>query len=272
MKYTDLREDQKEHFDTVVDYFGEDFPDDATYIGFDLDADVTVVLLKEDCMGNFYWDEITHLWKVDNCPTTNFYQIPDKPWYNPDEVSFKPKSRIDVIGQNGNDGEHYTKPKHLGCFEEVAKVIGEDRAEKELQKVIDCESCHDHDYSFLNGCLSEAFDWELAPQGYEFWSSIELEEMPEEKQPVRVPTGGKSDYYLVEIPIDAPTLEIDREKGVVRFMLEEYIRYGLNNDFDRGNICKANHRLGNKQGVSVEYDTNKIEHYNNRIRKTHKED
>ena len=79
------------------------------------------------------------------------------------------------------------------------------------------------------------------------------------------PTGGKSSYYLVEIPLDAPTLEIDEENGVVRFMLEEYIRYGLGNDFDRGNIAKANHRLGNKPGVAKEYDLNKINHYVDRI-------
>ena len=223
MKYTDLREDQKEHFDTVADYFGEDFPEDATHIDFDLDADVTGVLLKEDCMGNFYWDDFSHTWRVDNRPTTNFYQIPDKPWYNHDAVGF-----VDKVNMN----EHGTTLSY---------------------KVMDYKEPLKYQETKFKPCKDTIKVVEQV-----------VDDLPEKS----TPTGGKSDYYLVEIPIEAPTIEIDHENGVVRFMQEKYFKYVLGNDFDRGNIAKANHRLSKKLGVNIDYDFNKIEHYANRIRST----
>lgn len=76
--------------------------------------------------------------------------------------------------------------------------------------------------------------------------------------------GGKSGYYWVEIPLSK--VEINEEKGVVGFMLEEYIEHGLNNDFDQGNIAKCNHRIGKKAGNTDLYDVNKIDHSNQRLR------
>ena len=103
MKFTDLTKEQQEHFLGVVNFYGDGFPEDAEYVDFDLGA-----LLKEPWDGCPYiWNNNYRVWEVDENPTTNHYPVPDKPWYDPKDVAFKPKSRIDLIGQNGNDGEHY---------------------------------------------------------------------------------------------------------------------------------------------------------------------
>lgn len=75
--------------------------------------------------------------------------------------------------------------------------------------------------------------------------------------------GGSSDYYLVTLPEGAYTL--NEETGEVSFMLEEYIKYGLGNDFNQGNLAKANHRIGKKEGNTLEYDKNKMHHYVDRL-------
>lgn len=56
--------------------------------------------------------------------------------------------------------------KDVICFAEVAKVLGETQAQKELFKV-------------LNNCMFtdveniiQAFLWDETPQGYEFWSNV----------------------------------------------------------------------------------------------------
>ena len=77
--------------------------------------------------------------------------------------------------------------------------------------------------------------------------------------------GGSSSYYWVEIPLDR--VVVDEEKGTVGFMLEEYIKHGLGNDFDRGNLAKANHRVGKKSGNDVSYDVKKMHYYVDQIKK-----
>lgn len=88
MKYTDLTPEERKHFDSVVDYYGEDFPEDATHVDFDGDPDTDFLLLKETDEGAFFWDSFVEVWERDTYPAENYYQIPDKPWYNPDDVSF----------------------------------------------------------------------------------------------------------------------------------------------------------------------------------------
>ena len=77
------------------------------------------------------------------------------------------------------------------------------------------------------------------------------------------PSGKENSYYWVEMPINAVT--IDETNGTIGFMLEEYIKHGLDNDFDRGNLAKANHRLGKKQGNTEEYELDKMHYYVDRI-------
>lgn len=85
-----------------------------------------------------------------------------------------------------------------------------------------------------------------------------MEEIKKEKS-----CGDSSGYYWIEIPLDRVVVKNDR----VGFMLEEYIKFGLDNDFDRGNLAKANHRIGSKEGNSIDYDTNKMHYYVNQINK-----
>lgn len=74
--------------------------------------------------------------------------------------------------------------------------------------------------------------------------------------------GRSTSYYLTTLPEGAFTLN---EDGSVSFMIEEYIKYGLNNNFDQGNLAKANHRIGKKEGNTEEYDKNKMHHYVDRL-------
>ena len=70
--------------------------------------------------------------------------------------------------------------------------------------------------------------------------------------------GGSSSYYLVTLPEGSFSLNKD---GSISFMLEEYIKYGLSNNFDAGNLAKANHRFENKEGNTAKYEKNKMHHY-----------
>lgn len=73
--------------------------------------------------------------------------------------------------------EETMKPKDLVCFVEVAKVIGEENATIELQKVIDSSIDIDKSYE-----LPSAFVWEYSPQGTDFWSTIDRSKNPYPKQ------------------------------------------------------------------------------------------
>lgn len=57
------------------------------------------------------------------------------------------------------------KPRDLACFNRVADKIGEEKAEIELQKVIDSGITVNPNTDIL----AEAFHWELTPQGSKFW-------------------------------------------------------------------------------------------------------
>jgi len=59
------------------------------------------------------------------------------------------------------------KAKKLRCFKKVAKVIGEERAEEELEIVGDSGLTINTSYT-----LSACFHWYSSPQGYSFWDSI----------------------------------------------------------------------------------------------------
>ena len=67
-------------------------------------------------------------------------------------------------------------PRSMACFDEVAKVIGEDKAEEELQKVLDCDAKYiDLD---VDKPLIQAFEWSLTPQGGSFWAAISCDVNP----------------------------------------------------------------------------------------------
>lgn len=67
-------------------------------------------------------------------------------------------------------------PRNLGCFEEVANVIGEECAEEELQKVIDLGLIDDFDVELE---LLQAFRWSESSQGDYFWDCIHDGDVPD---------------------------------------------------------------------------------------------
>ena len=71
-------------------------------------------------------------------------------------------------------------PRSLGCFEEVANVIGEDAAEYELQRVIGCDLVGEE---WRERKTIATFIWSDTPQGSGFWFSVNDGEYPENYQP-----------------------------------------------------------------------------------------
>ena len=72
-------------------------------------------------------------------------------------------------------------PRSMACFNEVAKVIGEDKAEEELQKVLGCDVKHlglDVDKPLI-----QAFEWSLTPQGGSFWAETSCDINPYPVEP-----------------------------------------------------------------------------------------
>tara|TARA_Y100000593_G_scaffold94032_1_gene191288 strand:- start:65892 stop:66449 length:558 start_codon:yes stop_codon:yes gene_type:complete len=67
-------------------------------------------------------------------------------------------------------------PRSLGCFQQVADVIGEEAAEVELQKVIDYEGAV---WINLEEDLVDSFVWDATPQGGRFWDNIDDGYIPE---------------------------------------------------------------------------------------------
>jgi hypothetical protein len=80
-------------------------------------------------------------------------------------------------------------------------------------------------------------------QMYEYWDE-------EGQNPTKIKSdGGPSEYY--DFPEGCNTLND----------LIEYKRMS----FAQGNIFKAAYRLGNKEGISLEYDLEKIKYYADRL-------
>lgn len=102
-----------------------------------------------------------------------------------------------------------------------------------------------------------------------YWSLVPIPKGNSKHDNQKEPSGSANSYYWIEIPLDR--VKIDQDKGVVGFMLEQYIKYGLGNDFDRGNLCKANHRIGRK-GNSKEYEISKMHYYVGQIDKNFEEE
>lgn len=73
------------------------------------------------------------------------------------------------------------KPKDLGCFEQVAKVIGKKQAKIELKKVLNTKDhCSDGGfYDITSRDLDWAFYWKNTTQGNSFWNSIDDGNVPE---------------------------------------------------------------------------------------------
>lgn len=79
------------------------------------------------------------------------------------------------------------KIEQMKCFDEVAKVIGAEKARRELFKVVEKFEPNiyyktNYDYETLMGLpLLDAFCWDVSPQGHDFWEAIECGENPYEE-------------------------------------------------------------------------------------------
>lgn len=63
-------------------------------------------------------------------------------------------------------------PRMLSCFDEVAEILGEERAEYELYRVIDrCESLTGENCDPTKRLL-ECFVWSKSPQGHDYWMDV----------------------------------------------------------------------------------------------------
>lgn len=84
---------------------------------------------------------------------------------------------VDGSTQEGDTmGTNKLTPRSLGCFRQVADVIGEEAAEIELQKVIDHDGTVWLDTSEM---LVDAFGWNNTRQGCAFWDMIDDGLLPE---------------------------------------------------------------------------------------------
>ena len=83
-------------------------------------------------------------------------------------------------------------PRDLGCFQQVADVIGEHAAEYELQRVIDCDLVGE---DWREGRVIATFAWSSTPQGNDFWCSIDMGEYPENYHPPKSPEETPSKYW-----------------------------------------------------------------------------
>jgi hypothetical protein len=66
--------------------------------------------------------------------------------------------------------------KELGCYKQVANIIGEANAQKELWKVVHCKEVLElvgNDHCDWENELNCCFTWEATPQGFTFWSLID---------------------------------------------------------------------------------------------------
>lgn len=78
--------------------------------------------------------------------------------------------------------------------------------------------------------------------------------------------GGSSSYYEIHLPPELVKEAYTRftQTGRCFIETEDIIRYGLANDFDRGNIFKCMVRITSKEaghgkvGNTAEYDANKV--------------
>ncbi len=70
-----------------------------------------------------------------------------------------------------------TIDKNALYFKQVAKVIGEEAAELELQKAWDARDCRLACFQEEQGIL-QAFPWGLSPQGQDFWCDISCGKVP----------------------------------------------------------------------------------------------
>lgn len=118
-----------------------------------------------------WWNNKSHGWEMEDP------KDPSLPWtFDMDKKEIKGcECFFEIIEE-----EPKLTPRSLGCFQEVADVIGEANAVVELQKVIDCSE--DTVWEESDQGLVECFIWKTSPQGDDFWFEICQGNVPEQLQ------------------------------------------------------------------------------------------
>lgn len=102
-------------------------------------------------------------YRCHNYPSSNHWWKDEYSWLVEEYVS----RGFIVIDRPKEQKVEELKPRDLACFEQVAKVIGEENTEIELQKVIDATWL----LSDKKG-VGGSFLWNFTDQGFKFWESI----------------------------------------------------------------------------------------------------
>jgi len=222
MKFKELPTEQQEHFLKVVKYCeGNNLMkqlEEATHIDFN--CCILSLTKFVDDVEYFYNNRWTD---VIGGSTSLLYQKPDKPWYDPEDVSFK---------------DAKLKPQDLKCFKEVAGVIGHEEAVKELQVMLDTVTPERLD---ADRYLSDAFYWDDTPQGYAFWDCLWKNDVPE---PYKSPSDEKkeSDSTLEETSkrvADELVEQIKLETHVNTDMVAKPSHYQLLPEYEVKDVMKA---------------------------------
>lgn len=58
---------------------------------------------------------------------------------------------------------------NLKCFDDVARVLGNSEAQRELFKVVHCKKCK---FEGRDRYIDECFIWSWSPQGHDFWDNV----------------------------------------------------------------------------------------------------
>ena len=79
--------------------------------------------------------------------------------------------------------------------------------------------------------------------------------------------GSSTPYYEIYIPEELTTVVSGESRSYVLIQTEDVIDFALGGDFHKGEIFKALKRMGLKEGVSDDYNLNKINYRIDRMRK-----
>lgn len=134
--------------------------------------------LAQDSDGEWYWFEVKPVLTESNDDSGEGVFMYPLSEYKNDLLSGL--AGKDCYNPNWRDTlESQLTPRSLGCFEEVAKVIGEDAAEIELRTVIDNGSVGAEQDESPEADLLFCFTWENTPQGERFWRRIRDGHLPD---------------------------------------------------------------------------------------------
>lgn len=117
------------------------------------------------------------------------------------------------------DNKEKLTPRDLACFERVASVIGEEKAEQELAVVISCKDECNLKSNYPD--VLAAFEWEETPQGDIFWHDINK---------------GRNPYECLEVPMAAAVAINPECDKTVKTPAHEFLKAGIGHMEDRASV------------------------------------